>query len=99
MAIKQQRSGSGFFGGVMLLLLLALQLQQSIWKGEIDIGARPYVSISSIGFTESTIKPGAQTIKWHIKNSIGGPPATIVKANMTIWFDTNQHPLPEMPHY
>ncbi len=59
---------------------------------------RPYISVSAIGLQPPRLAPGPPLVRWTIENS-GQTPATIVEANMTIWFATNEVPLPAKPQY
>jgi hypothetical protein len=93
----------GVFGVVLLVFAGALQIQQHIWSSRSHSGAlsqteRPYISVSSIGFSNVLLEPGPIIIRWEIKNS-GLTPATIVEANMTVWFATADNPLPQAPQY
>ncbi|MDQ6869933.1 MAG: hypothetical protein M3178_16830 [Pseudomonadota bacterium] len=90
----------GFAGAVLLILAGALQLQQFIWKAPTSQlnGDRPYISVASMGFPDLLIKPGPIIIHWDIENS-GRTAATLVDSNMTLFFETDNSPLPEKPQY
>ena len=60
---------------------------------------RPYISISGIGLDTVVIQPGREIeIWWDIKNS-GRAPATVIEANMTGWFETDERRLPATPQH
>jgi hypothetical protein len=63
-----------------------------------DPNQRPYISIAAIGLEAVKVSPGPIKIVWQIRNG-GHTPATIVAANMTAFFASEENPLPDNPQY
>jgi hypothetical protein len=90
----------GFVGVTSLVFLVALQLDHWIARsGSVRVDPdRPYISVIAIGFPGILIKPGAVIVLWPIRNG-GRTPAVITDANVTIWFENDDTPLPAAPRY
>jgi hypothetical protein len=100
--IKGQGQGrgimwSGIFLSIFTLLMIGMVADRIFFQ--VSEKQRPYISISAIGVPGIVLQPGPLTIWCEIKNSLAGPQISIVEANISTWFETNDRPLPKKAEY
>jgi hypothetical protein len=89
---------TGTGGTVMVLLGAACYLQQTIWRAGSENESRPYLVVTSLGFPNILIQAGPVVIVWSINNT-GSRIARITDANMTVFLERPDQPLPQEPAY